>query len=452
MTLTDRRSLTVTAANQAAARLFDEMVECFLAHAAATPDKLAQTFAADPDMTLAHSAKGFFLKLLGRRELDVDARSSLAAAQTTLTRRGGSERERRHVAALAAYVKGDPVTAVRHLESILTHEPLDVLAFKLSHALRFVLGDAAGMRRSTERLLPAWTEDVPDCGYVHGCHAFALEETGDYAAAEEVGRRAVDQAPRDAWGMHAVTHVMEMQDRPRDGVAWVIAQEPTWRDCNNFAFHVVWHRALFHLELNEADAALALYDSGIRAERTDDYRDIANGASLLWRLASRGIDVGDRWAELADLAERRSSDHALVFADGHYLLSLVGAGRSDAVERLTRSMGHSSRWRSTVQARIARQVGIALAGAMLALARREPGRAVDMLLPTHARLWRIGGSHAQRDVFTILLIDAAIAARRHELARSLLHDRLAHRPGNRWARQRLDAVAKDGRRGVRPAA
>ena len=452
MILKDRRGLTVTAANQSAVGLFDETVACFLAHAAATPDKLAQVFAADPDMALAHSAKGFFLKLLGRCELDADARHSLDAARTVLSRRGGSERERRHIDALAAYVKGDPVTAVRHLESVLTHEPLDVLAVKLSHALRFVLGDAAGMRRSTERLLPAWQDDVPDCGYVYGCHAFALEETGDYAAAESIGRRAVDLAPRDAWGMHAVAHVMEMQDRPREGIDWIVAREPDWRDCNNFAYHMVWHRALFHLELDEADAALALYDGGIRAKRTDDYRDIANGASLLWRLASRGVDVGDRWAELADLAERRTGDHSLVFADGHYLLSLLGAGRRGAAERLARSLGHSARWRPTVQARVARHVGVALADAMLALARRDPGRAVDLLLPVHGRLWCIGGSHAQRDVFAILLIDTAIAAGRREVAHTLLRDRLARRPDNRWAHRRLREVDAGGRRGVRPAA
>ena len=80
--------------------------------------------------------------------------------------------------------------------------------------------------------------------------------------------------------------------------------------------------------------ALALYDADIRAEKTDDYRDISNGASLLARLELEGVNVGNRWDELADLSEKRATDGCLAFADLHYILALCGGDRHRAATGL----------------------------------------------------------------------------------------------------------------------
>ncbi|MBL4928920.1 hypothetical protein [Fuscibacter oryzae] len=85
-----------------------------------------------------------------------------------------------------------------------------------------------------------------------------------------------------------------------------------------------------HLDLGNAKAALALYDRDIRTEKTDDYRDIANAASLLSRLELEGAPVGNRWDELAHLAETRATDGCLAFADLHYMLALCGGGCEQA--------------------------------------------------------------------------------------------------------------------------
>jgi hypothetical protein len=45
------------------------------------------------------------------------------------------------------------------------------------------------MRDVLAGALPSWDAGVPGYGFVLGCHAFGLEETGDYAAAERAGRR-----------------------------------------------------------------------------------------------------------------------------------------------------------------------------------------------------------------------------------------------------------------------
>ena len=39
-----------------------------------------------------------------------------------------------------------------------------------------------------------------------------------------------------------------------------------WSHCNNFRFHVWWHKALLHLDKGETDHVLSLYDTRIRDE------------------------------------------------------------------------------------------------------------------------------------------------------------------------------------------
>ena len=91
-----------------------------------------------------------------------------------------------------------------------------------------------------------------------------------------------------------------MTRRCGDGISLIEDNLSAWSHCNNFRFHVWWHKALLHLDRGELDTALALYDAKIRDEKTDDYRDISNATSLLVRLELEGVNVGTRWQELAD--------------------------------------------------------------------------------------------------------------------------------------------------------
>ena len=269
---------------------------------------------------------GFFCLLLGRPEMVETAREALAAARAAAASTHPTLRERAYAAALADWLDGRPSVAVARLETALEAAPRDALAMKLVQAILFMLGRTAEMRSSVERLLPVWIEH-PARGYLVGCHAFTLCETGDYPQAEAAGALALALAPDDAWGLHAVAHVHDMTGHARSGLAWLAPRRAAWEHCNNFRFHVWWHIALMHLDLGDTSAALELYDDEIRAERTDDYRDVANATSLLSRLELEGVDVGDRWEELAAIAEARTGDGCVVFADLHYLLALIGGSR-----------------------------------------------------------------------------------------------------------------------------
>jgi tetratricopeptide (TPR) repeat protein len=434
----------ITTSSDAARLAWNDTLEALMAHAAATPEHLARTLAADPDFALAHAAKGLMLLSLARAELVPPARDCLARARAAALSRPVTQRETMVMEALALWLDDAPRRAAERLEAILPAHPFDVLALKLSHGLRFLLGDQAQMLATLNRFAPGFGESHPLAGFVHGCHAFALEERGFYAQAERTGRRAVALSPRDAWGRHAVAHVLEMTGRAEEGIAW-LGNGRDLAHANNLRFHIFWHLALFRLERGETGEVLRLYDEEIRAEPTDDYRDIANGASLLARLDYAGIDVGDRWEELAARAERRVDDGRLVFADLHYALSLLGAGHADGAGAIARSLIEDAQNHPSGERRAAARKGALAAFGLIAFHEGDYGEAARLLGAARSGLVAIGGSHAQRDLFEQAYAESLIRAGQHDRAADLLGERLARRGGNNlFAARRLAQLRRRG--------
>jgi tetratricopeptide (TPR) repeat protein len=429
-TFLDQRGIAHTAASQEAVDRLDATVTEYLHFSTETGARLKETLQADAEFPMAHVLRGYFMQLFCVASLTEKARQSLAKAREASA--GISEREQHHVEALEAWVAGDLDAALEHWESILLDHPLDMVAVKLAQFIHFYLGDSRRLRDCIARILYAWGPDVPGHANVLGMYAFGLEESGDYALAEDNGRRAVELDPADAWAVHAVAHVMEMQDRRRDGVAWLRELEPHWNVANNFRFHLWWHLALFHLELEQYDEVLALYDSTFRAEPTEEYLDICNATSMLWRLEERGVDVGDRWGELADISATRIGGHGLIFPDMHFMLALEAAGDSDNADAMLRSLEHAGGAAGVTQARVIEDVGLELARAIAAWYRGDYDGVVEHLLPIRYALADIGGSHAQRDLFHQILIAAALRAPRPALARALLGERTRLKPDNAW--------------------
>jgi tetratricopeptide (TPR) repeat protein len=247
---------------------------------------------------------------------------------------------------------------------------------------------------------------------------------------------------------------MEMQDRRRDGIAWLRDLQPNWSTANNFRFHLWWHLALCHLELGEHDEVLRLYDEEFRAEPSEEYLDVCNATSMLWRLEERGVDVGGRWKELADISVTRIGGHGLIFPDVHFMMALEAAGDSDKGEDMLRSLQAAGGSTGVTQSRVIDTVGLAIAGAIAAWYRRDYDGVIENLLPIRYTLSDLGGSHAQRDLFHQILIAAALRAPRPRLARALLAERARLKPDNPWTWQRYGEAleAAGDRDGAREAA
>lgn len=433
----DARGVAVTAPDAEAVSLLDAALLSYAAFRADTGDKLKAALASDPSLVMAPVLRGYFLLLLEKRELASRALEAANMADVVMERFGATSRERRHVFALRLWGQRNLSGAAAIITSILEHEPRDLLALKLAQYLLFYAGDWRAMRAAVEGAIRAWDQSAPGYGYVLGCHAFGLEECGEYGEAEAVGRRAIELCPDDIWAGHAVAHVCEMEDRLEDGIRWLDAASGGWKGANNFAFHVAWHRCLFLLELGRQDEILALYDREVRPESTDDLLDISNAVSLLWRLEQLGVDVGGRWQELAERSAKRAGDHMQIFGDAHYAMALAG---NDEGFTNWRHSSETYAAGSETEAAIMREVGLTLGDAARAHRRGDYARATALLLPLREGFHRIGGSHAQRDLFAKLLIDSAVRAGRAEVARELLNERLAARPNNRWGRMMADRV------------
>jgi hypothetical protein len=252
--------------------------------------------------------------------------------------------------------------------------------------------------------------------------AFGLEETGEYAAAEQAGREAVKLNTGDAWAVHAVAHVLEMQDRPQEGIAWLRGLEPDWTPALLLAVHNWWHEGLFLIELGEADAALAVYDDHIIA--------LVDAASLLWRLELLGVDVGDRWAALAPKWLVHAEDHVLAFNDLHIAMTLAGAGDEVRADALEASLERYVAGYDGTNAGVSAALGLPVIRALRAFRKGEFSRVIALLAPIYQRLAPVGGSNAQRDLIIQTLGIAAYKAGDAVLAREVATERLKLKIGS----------------------
>jgi tetratricopeptide (TPR) repeat protein len=428
----DARNLQTTASSESSVRALDESIAAYLGARRDTLQRAFEASDADADCVLAYALRGYLLMHTCKRESAEGANQALLRARAAADRAGATTRERLHVDALEAWVRGQHTEARKLWEAILQDWPRDILALRLAQFITSYLGESCAIRDSVARVFPAWDEQTPGFGFVLGCYAYGLEEAGEYDEAEKLGRRAIDLNPSDLWAAHAVTHVMEMDGRPRHGISWLDEMQRQWNDCNNFVRHLAWHRGLFYLALADYDAALACYDQQVRAEFTDEYLDIANAASLLWRLEQADINVGSRWDELAARCSEHSNDHFFVFADLHYLIPLAAKAPAKADEFLD-SCALLADEQSGTQARVMREVGLSVARALVLHRRGAYAEAAELLCAVQRYFQLIGGSHAQRDTFDQLLIDSALRSGDYELARTQLTRRSERRPHDLWS-------------------
>jgi tetratricopeptide (TPR) repeat protein len=289
-------------------------------------------------------------------------------------------------------------------------------------------------------VLPQWSASVPGYSYVLGMHAFGLEECNQYPEAEETARRALAFEPKDGWAVHAGAHVMEMKGRIDEGIEWLTSREADWAPGNSFAYHNYWHLALYYLDRERHDDALALYDSRIAAEPPDAAMQLLDATALLWRMHLEGVALGDRAERVADnWAGRLETERSFyAFNDAHAMMAFTIAGREVESAQLLADLGWTIEHGAGVNRMMTHDVGLPVCNAIRAFGRGRYTDAIAELEPVRDIAARFGGSHAQRDVLTLTLIEAAIRGGQPALARHYIAERLVQKPASRWG-FRLDA-------------
>jgi hypothetical protein len=360
-----------------------------------------------------------YLHLTGTEPAGLPVASAALADARALP---ANDRERRHIDAISHLVQGRWRAAGAALEDLSIEYPRDALALQAGHQIDFFTGDSRMLRDRIARALPAWSQSMPGYHALLGMHAFGLEETGEYARAEAQGRASVELEPRDGWGQHAVAHVMEMQGRRRDGIAWMRANPEAWSSESLLAVHNWWHVALFHLGVDEVDEVFTLFDGPIYGRRSTVVLEMIDASAMLWRLHLRGIDVGTRWDAVADAWAPIASAGNYAFNDMHAMMAFVGANRPRDAQAVLEAQ-RSAMEQPGDNATFTREVGHPATLAIKAFGDGNYAETVRLLRPIRSYAHRFGGSHAQRDVLDLTLIEAAHRAGNEALAFALETER-----------------------------
>ena len=398
MNLVDVRGCELSGATPAALASYEHALASLLAWRGDVTPWVERALQEAPGFVMAHALEAHRL-VCSRDPLRVRAAVPLLAEAA---RWPAGERERMHLAAIGAVVADDFVRARAILGETLARWPRDALALHVAHSLDYATGDVETMLARVERVLPAGAGALPGSHAVLAMHAFALEECGAYAAAEDEAHAALALRSDDARAHHAMAHVFEMTDRPEVGARWMDAHVERWGGDSMVATHGHWHVALFHLSCGRVDRALGMYDERLRAGPGSEIADLIDATALLWRIELAGGDAGSRWSALVAAWDARIEDRFCSFNDVHAMLAFVGARDGDRARRLERVLESGAHMPSR-HGETTRSLGLAAARALRAFGRGDDGVAIALLASLPARAQRLGGSHAQRDVFALTI-------------------------------------------------
>jgi tetratricopeptide (TPR) repeat protein len=427
----DSRGVPVTGADAFALARYEsalEQLQGYVGDPIATIDEALQ---AAPSFVAGHMLKALALYTLAERKFVPLVSEALAVARQHES--GANDRERGLMAATELLIDGRWHAACAAIDRVLAGHPRDALALQVGHLMDFYRGDALNLRNRISRVLPHWDASVPGYSYVLGMHAFGLEEMNQYPEAEEEALRALSMQPRDGWAVHAAVHVMEMQGRIDEGIAFMSSRESDWAPGNGFAFHNFWHLALFHMDGARYDRAIELFDRHIHPEPAAYLLSLVDATALLWRLQLEEVDVGERFERVADDWEARVAGEAgfYAFNDAHAAIAFAATNREAAFSQLVARM-QSAAAKEDANAAMTRDVGLPLAKGAAAFARDRYAESIALIEPVRDHAHRFGGSHAQRDLITLTLIEAALRSGDATRARHYTAERLTHKRASQW--------------------
>ena len=423
---TDCRGVPVSYPDTKAIEGLERAIQMSLVFRGDAIAKIESVLKEHPDFIMGWLFKAGWLS----QSMETRIYQEMVEALSQAERRMGTanDREQGHFAAMKAWINGDFFGAVQNWEAVLVRYPMDLLAMELAHYTDVLLGDTTGQRDVVARASTLWDETVPGYEFMLGFHSFGLEENRDFAHAEDLAIQALSIRPDHPYAVHAVSHVKEMRGCQSDGVAFMRDREAQW-GTSNFANHLWWHTALYHLDLEQYDRVYEIFDTHLDSRCKDGakYEEL-DASALLWRINLVGQESGDRWKHLADKWEPAAQDTLYAFNDVHAMMTFVSDGRVEAQQKLLSANERYLESASDANVAMSREIGMPFCLAMRDFKAEKYSDCVDRLLPVRYMAPRLGGSHAQRDIIGWTLLEAALRARRFDLALALANERTALKP------------------------
>ena len=433
----DRYGLALTTSSDRAAEFYRDGIDRVLSAWYGADDAFDKAIAEDPDFALPYVARA---RIHQMNMEGAEARAKAARARELAA--SASPRERGHVEIMAATVEGKPMLALTGAEQHLEEFPRDALvlssllgAFGLYAFSGRADHDAARVA-VCERHAGHYGDDWWFLTYLGWSHT----EAGNANIGRTLTERAFPLRPDNANAAHGLSHALFEQGEGEAGRVFLTSWLKTHERASFLHGHLCWHVALTALEAGDADAALAIYERQIRPQGSPypPLNVFTDCASLLWRISLAGkAGLESHWQEVAAYGERFFPQAGAHFADVHYALLAAATGREALHTRLAQLETRAADGKLAPG-----PSAIGLCRGIQAFAEGDNDRAIQIMEPLMPDLVRIGGSHAQRELWEDTLIAACIRGGQGDKAAKMISERLHRRPSIRdeaWLRGGLSS-------------
>ena len=437
----DRYELALTTESHEAADLYVDALDKFLAQVYGSDIALAESLKADDGFALAHALDA----------LQQSYRNDIPRAKETATKARAlavhaTKRERQQVEAIILMISGDGRKALRLIREHLDEFPRDMLMVRLASRVLILGCSGAGVANFPEELLSMLKPIAGDYGddwAFMGQYSFAHHETGYFDEALGYATRALETRPDSGTASHSVAHVYFETGDPDGGSDFLGDWLDSYDRRGPFNVHLSWHQALFQLATGRPENAVSLYEGHIRPSVVKkNLGSLQDSASLMWRMKIYGDGEPAPWDEVREIALPAAEKPGPAFRDAHAALTFAAGGFDEELGRMLDGMRENSANGDA----LAREVMIPLVTGIEAFAHGAYDDAADNLDGLVEQLPRIGGSHAQREVFEDTILESYIRAGRFDRAQDLLTTRLKRRTSVRdelWLGRTTEGVAAD---------
>jgi tetratricopeptide (TPR) repeat protein len=420
MAVADRYGLPLTTASPVAAARFQDGMDAVLSYGPGAEESFAAALGADDALAVAHAGVALVAVVQG------NAAAARAAAERARQVVGGAtRRERQHVEALSALIAGDTARGLALVDEHVAEFPRDALLVnQASSAIGFAGAPDRETRRMAflERLAPAYGEDW----WFQSALAFTYHEVDRFEESRRLSERSLEQYPGNANASHNLAHI-SFETLDNDGGAKFLEQWlATYDRRASFYCHLAWHMAMFELHRGRYTRALEIFERDI-LDAVNPRLAMIDGAALLWRFR---LDAQphppSHWRSLADLAAQVSRP-GFIFGEIHAALAYAACGDRTAFAKLIDGLrqldgaGHP----------IAGAVALPLVHGIAAFVAGDHAAALRHLEPVTADFHRIGGSHAQWELFEETMVACYLALERYDEATRLVRRRLERRASPR---------------------
>jgi tetratricopeptide (TPR) repeat protein len=405
-------------------------MDMLLSYGPGAEEAFAAALQADDTLAVAHAGVALLALVQG------DAPAARAAAtRARQTAAGATRRERQHVEALSTLVAGESARGLALVDEHVAEFPRDALLVnQASSAIGFAGRRDREEHRMTflERLAPAYGDDW----WFQSALAFTYHEVDRYEDSRRLSERSLQQFPGNANASHNLAHIY-FETLDTDGgaaflEAWLAGYDPR----ASFHCHLAWHMAMFELHRGRYARALEIFQRDI-VGAVNPRLAMIDGSALLWRFRLDGERIEPpAWRSLADLAARVSRP-GVVFGEIHAALAYAASGDQAALTTLIDGLraldakGHP----------IAGTVALPMVQGAAAFVAGDHAAALAHLEPVERELHRVGGSHAQWELFEETMVVSYLTLERYDDALRLVRRRLQRRASPRDQRWRDRAQA-----------